>query len=111
MASASETKHLEIALTACGLREYIPELHSCADVGFGKDRPDVFFKAAASMGLSPSEVCVVEDSFLALETAKSAGFHTVGVYDANNYDQERLRVASEIYLGKSETLSDLIEQL
>lgn len=111
VASASEMKHLEIALTACNLREYIPKLHSCADMGFGKDRPDIFLKAAGAMGLSPEEVCVVEDSFLALETAKSAGFFTVGVYDENNYDQERLRAASEIYLGKGETLADLIKKI
>ena len=111
VASASNVNFLEIALRAVGLREYIDILHSCEDVGVGKERPDVFFKAASSMGLSPSEVCVFEDSFLALETAKAAGFHTVGVYDQYSYEQERLRASSEIYLGQGETLSDLIGRI
>lgn len=111
VASASNLGDLDIALRACGLREYIDSLHSCAEVGVGKERPDIFFKAADSMGLDVSEVCVVEDSFLALETAKAAGFHTVGVYDMYSYEQERLRAASEVYLGKDQTLADLIGQI
>ena len=63
------------------------------------------------MGVDVFDVCVFEDSFLALETAKAAGFHTVGVYDMYSYDQERLRAASEIYLGKEQTLADLIGQI
>ena len=111
VASASGVSDLDVALRACGLRSYIDSLHSCDDVGVGKERPDVFFKAADSMGLSASEVCVVEDSFLALETAKAAGFHTVGVYDRYSYEQDRLRAAAEIYLGKEKTLADLMEQI
>lgn len=111
LASAGSLQNVDIALRAVGLREYIGALHSCEDVGVGKDRPDVFLKAASSMGLTPQEVCVFEDSFLALETAKTAGFHTVGVYDRLSYEQERLRAASEIYLDKGQTLSDLIGQI
>jgi len=111
LASAGSLRNVDIALRAVGLRDYIGELHSCEDVGVGKDRPDVFLKAAGSMGLSPDEVCVFEDSFLALETAKAAGFHTVGVYDRLSYEQERLCAASEIYLGEGKTLADLIGRI
>ena len=111
VASASPTNQLEVALNAVGLRSLVDSLHSCSDVGVGKESPKVFLKAAESMGLSPSEVCVFEDSFLALETAKSAGFHTVGVYDQYSYEQDRLRAASEIYLSKGQTLADLIGQI
>ncbi|MBO5939243.1 MAG: HAD family phosphatase [Clostridia bacterium] len=111
LASASHKDNLEIALRAVGLREYIDSLHSCEEVGVGKERPDVFLKAADLMGISPAECCVFEDSFLALETAKAAGFHTVGVYDRYSYEQERLRTASEIYLAKGQTLADLIGQI
>ncbi len=111
VASASGVKYVDVALCAVGLREYVDFLHSCDEVGAGKDRPDVFLKAADSMGLSPSDVCVFEDSFLALETARTAGFHTVGVYDQYSYEQERLCAASEIYLGKGKTLFDVIGQI
>ena len=73
VASASNLGDLDVALRACGLREYIDSLHSCAEVGVGKERPDIFFKATESMGVDVCDVCVFEDSFLALETAKAAG--------------------------------------
>ena len=111
VASASGLEKLYVALTAAGLRELIDRLHSCEEVGVGKERPDVFLLAAKTMGFAPAQVCVFEDSFLALETAKAAGFRTVGVYDAYGYEQERLRAASDIYLGKGASLADLIGQL
>ncbi len=111
LASASKVENLEIALRSVGLREYLGSLHSCEDVGVGKERPDVFLRAASSMGLASEEICVFEDSFLALETAKAAGFHTVGVYDQYSYEQDRLRAASEIYLEKGKTLFDLIGKI
>ena len=54
------------------------------------------------------EACVFEDSYLALETAKNAGFITVGVHDNGNYDRDRLRAASDYYLADGMTFTDLI---
>ena len=52
-----------------------------------------------------------EDSALALETAKSAGFATVGVYDSHQTAQERLVAASDIYLEEGTSLTDALSQL
>ena len=38
-------------------------------------------KAAAILGTSPAETVVYEDSLHAIQTAKAAGFKTVGIYD------------------------------
>ena len=111
VASASPVKYLEIALRAVGIRELIDSLHSCDEVGFGKEHPALFLKAADSMGVAVKDACVFEDSFLALETAKAAGFHTVGVYDKYSYEQERLCAASEIYLAKESSLGDLVGKI
>lgn len=111
LASASHPQNLRIALRACGLLEYFDGIHSCEEVGAGKDRPDVFLQAAAAMGASRDRILVVEDSFLALETAKAAGFQTVGVYDRYSYDQERVRAASDLYLGPHDRLDDLMERI
>lgn len=51
------------------------------EVGKGKTFPDVYLAAAAGLGLRPCDCAVFEDSLRAVETAKSAGFVTVGVYD------------------------------
>ena len=108
VASASEMGHVKKALSYHGLDRYFDSFFSCADIGKNKDQPDVYLLAAKHLGLSPSEICVFEDSCVALETAKAAGFCTVGIYDALNYGQDRLAAAAQIYLDKGQSWEELI---
>ena len=51
------------------------------------------------LGTAPCETVVFEDSLYALQTAKAAGFITVGVYDANGEaDQPGLKKAADLYV-------------
>ena len=113
LASATDRRYLDIALESCGLAEYFtPEtVISCSDIGVGKERPDVFFAAQNVMGTPLFETAVFEDSALALETAKKAGFVTVGVYDSHQTAGERLFAASDIYLGEGSALDDVLSQI
>ena len=55
--------------------------------------------AAERLGTAPCETVVFEDSLYALQTAKAAGFITVGVYDANGEaDQPGLKKAADLYV-------------
>lgn len=56
---------------------------SCEDIGVSKDEPDLFLLAAERLGAAPEEIAVFEDAPYAVETAKRAGFYTVGVYEAS----------------------------
>lgn len=111
VASATDKKYLPIALEACGLSSYFETVLSCSELGVGKDQPDIYLKAMELLGTAPADTCIFEDSFVALETAKRIGCHTVGVFDKNNYGQERLRAASEIYLGEGEGFDTLIPRV
>lgn len=108
VASATDLTYVRSALTHHGLIGYFESLHSCAELGVGKDKPDVYLKAIDALGLTPDEVCVFEDSYVALETAKSLGCHTVGLYDRYNFGQDRLCAASEIYMSDGQDLTVLI---
>ena len=110
LASATDRCYLNIALESCGLAEFFtPEtILSCSDIGVGKERPDVFLAAREVLGTPLSQTAVFEDSALALETAKRAGFATVGVYDPHQSAEDRLRAASDVYLGAGETLLDAL---
>ena len=72
--------------------------------------PDIYIKAKSLMGMSEDEICVFEDSYVALETAKNAGFQTVGVYDQYSPGQERLKNAADVYLDKTQTLKAFIAE-
>jgi beta-phosphoglucomutase-like phosphatase (HAD superfamily) len=111
LASATAGRELRYALSLYGMLPYFDTVLSCADIGAGKDKPDIYLMAAKAAGCAPSELCVVEDSCVALETARSAGFRTVGVFDPYSAGQDRLRAAADIYLEEGRTLTDLIGQL
>ena len=111
VASATDKKYLPIALEACGLSSYFDTVLSCADLGVGKDQPDVYLLALEKLGVEAKDAAVFEDSFVALETAKGIGCHTVGIFDANNFGQDRLSAASDVYIAKGQTLDAVIPHL
>ena len=108
VASASSIEYVRYNLTRYGIDKYFDAVVSCVDVGASKEKPDVFLVAADMLSAKVSESCVFEDSFVALETAKAAGFLTVGIYDEGNYDHDRLEAASAVYIKSGETFLDLI---
>lgn len=114
LASATDRRYLGIALDSCGLASFfVPEaIFSCSDIGVGKERPDIYLAALKTLGTSPDETFVFEDSALALETAKNIGLVTVGVYDSHNIPtQQRLSAASDIYLGEDMALNDVMKKI
>ena len=111
LASASIMEHIKIALDACGITNYFDCVISCADIGVGKERPDIYLKAKDALGFDISDICVIEDSFVAIETAKGAGFLTVGVFDKYSFDQNRLRASSDIYVEEDMPLDSLVSQI
>ena len=111
IASATAEAELEIAVKCCGLERYFDKLFSCSTLGFGKEKPDIFLMALDYLGTDINETLVIEDSLLALETAKKAGFKTVGIFDKNNpYTENQRAEYSDILVGENQTLADLIEE-
>lgn len=91
---------IEHALERNGLLSYIDRIFTSTEVGSSKHDPEIFDLAAASMGTSPCETIVFEDSLYAVKTAKAAGYHTVAVYDAfGEPDREGLKAEAEIYVN------------
>lgn len=109
VASATAPNLIKHAAERCGLYDYIDMFVSCADVGKGKEEPDVFLYALERLGTSLNETCVFEDSAVALTTAKNAGFLTVGIYDCHTFDHDKLKKASDIYIDKGEDYRKLIK--
>ena len=111
LASATDMKYVNIALDVLDLRKYFDHIMSCADIGVGKDRPDIYLFALDALGTKAEETYIFEDSFVAIETARSIGLNTVGIYDKYNFDHDRLRRSSMIYLGEETDMRELIQIL
>ena len=84
VASATAEPLMESCLTRLGVRQYFEFLLSCETVGAGKRSPLVYHEAARRLGASPGEIAVYEDALYAVQTAKVAGFHVIGVFDSGS---------------------------
>lgn len=85
---------LELALPCLqrlNLLPYFDLTLSCESIGVSKQRPDIYLKAAEHFNAKPENGVVYEDALFAAQTAKSANFYVVGVYDeAYAHDWEQL---------------------
>ena len=91
VASATARPLMEACLDRLGVLDYFDFLLSCEEVGWGKDRPDVYHEAARRLGASPGEIAVFEDALGAAKTAKAAGFYVVAVRDGGTQPWEELK--------------------
>lgn len=101
VASATAEPLMEACLSRLCVRDCFEFLLSCETVGVGKNQPDVYHAAAERLNAKAEEIAVYEDAFYAAETAKSAGYYVVGVYDessARNWDKLRA-LSDEALLG------------
>jgi HAD superfamily hydrolase (TIGR01509 family) len=79
VASSSSLDRIRISLETTNLiRFFEPRLFSASDVPRGKPAPDLFLRAAASNGISPSDCIVVEDSPAGVAAAAAAGMTAIG---------------------------------
>ncbi len=73
----------------------------------GKHTPDFYFAVMHEMGLTPAETVVIEDALYAAETAKNAGFYTVGMKDAlDSEDWDALARICDRTISAWDTLTD-----
>lgn len=81
VATATNRLLAQKCLKRLGLLSFFEFLVSCEDIGKTKTAPDIYLLAAQKLGAAPEEIAVYEDVLYPAETAKKAGFRTVGVYD------------------------------
>lgn len=99
IASSGDDVLIAAALERLHLMRYITKIVTCADVGTGKQNPDVYLRAAEYLGTNPAQTFVFEDALYAVRTANRAGFVTVGVYDLASFpDHYALRKECTFYL-------------
>ena len=105
IATSSNRGVVEAALKRLDIIDYFEKIYTCTEVGNGKDQPDIYVQAAEYLDEKPEDIWVFEDSLYAANTAKTAGFQLVGVYDESCKDkQQDLQRISDIYVHGMEEL-------
>ena len=98
VATVTDRYLVEETLERLGVRHYFSEIFTCAEVGFGKDKPVIYQKALEHLETEKRDTYVFEDMLFALNTAKTDGFPTVGVYDRHEVHQDELKKLSDYYI-------------
>ena len=98
VATVTDRYLVEETLERLGVRHYFSEIFTCAEVGFGKDKPIIYQKALEHLGTEKRDTYVFEDMLFALNTAKTDGFPTVGIYDRHETHQDELKELSDYYV-------------
>ena len=98
VATVTDRYLVEETLERLRVRHYFSEIFTCAEVGFGKDKPVIYQKALEHLETEKRDTYVFEDMLFALNTAKTDGFPTVGVYDRHEVHQDELKGLADYYI-------------
>jgi HAD superfamily hydrolase (TIGR01509 family) len=95
VASQGRLSKTELTLSLTGLRDLFgPDaLFSAHSVERGKPAPDLFLHAAATMGFTPEQCVVVEDTMIGVEAALAAGMRAIAYAPRDEGDGDRDREA------------------
>jgi len=101
---------VEAALSRTGLLSYFGEIFTCSSVGRGKDEPHIYHTAHHFLQTPKNSTWVFEDALYAVRTAKSAGYHVVGVFDQSAGCADTIRSLSDLYIRSFEEMEDILNE-
>ena len=110
VASSSNMNHIINNMEKTGLKKYIDEFASGAEVENGKPAPDVFLLAAERLGVKPEDCLVLEDSKAGVIAGSSAGAKVIMVPDMFKPDEECKERTYRIVGNLGEVISVLEEK-
>ena len=110
VASSSNMNHIINNMEKTGLKKYIDEFASGAEVKNGKPAPDVFLLAAKRLGVKPEECLVLEDSKAGVMAGSSAGAKVIMIPDMFKPDEVCKEKAYRIVNNLGEVISILEEK-
>lgn len=89
VASSGPREKIELNLGLTGLINFFDEsrIFSSYDIESWKPDPGIFLHAASTMGFSPAQCVVIEDSIAGIEAATSGGFRVYGLTNGNNQQE------------------------
>ena len=95
----------DICLQKNGIYDLFEAVWSVDDFSLNKSDTRLFFKVADTLNCTPAEVHYFDDSLIALGNAKSAGYRTYAVYDAQSPEEiARMKAEYDVYVESFEPL-------
>ena len=105
VATATDRHLAEAALRHAGIDGYFRGILTCAEVGQGKDSPEIYERCMRRLRSTKRDTVVFEDALHAIQTAKAAGFRVCGVYDPfAEAEQAEIRRICDYYIRSFEEM-------
>jgi len=79
LATSTPRENVDVVLEMAGLQPWLAGVVCGSDVSQGKPHPEVFLKAAASIGCDPAYCVVLEDAHVGIEAGLAAGCRVLAV--------------------------------
>ncbi|MDO9592964.1 MAG: HAD family phosphatase [Erysipelotrichaceae bacterium] len=90
--------YVDLLVERLNLNSVIDVILTIADVGAGKNQPIIYHEAARHFGLEVGDCVVFEDAIFALNTARKAGYMTIGVKDPGAMDEALLAESCDLMI-------------
>ena len=88
VASSGSLEKIKFTLNELNLQDrFVNSVFSSEQVARGKPFPDLFLHASTTLGVSPENCLVVEDSVMGVKAAKAAGMRAVGLCTSFSGDE------------------------
>jgi HAD superfamily hydrolase (TIGR01509 family) len=109
--TSSVPAHCRAGLHRHALEPYFENLLFAQELGLEKKEPEIFRIAARTMGVSPEECTVFDDSVAACRGAKGAGMTAIGVHDDYfSVEEPEMKTVCDRYIDSfAELMGDGIE--
>ena len=88
IASSGHRKLVQYFIRKLKIASHFDSVVCAEDITRSKPDPEIFLKAAGSLGLDPAECMVIEDSTLGVEAAKSAGMKCIAFRNPSSGNQD-----------------------
>jgi len=100
IAIGSSSKNTKFILQQLELTPYIDAVVDGNDIENSKPDPEVFLKAAMTIGLDPHDCLVIEDAQAGIDAANEGGFVSVSIGDAINLQSSDYHIEGLLDLKK-----------
>jgi sugar-phosphatase len=111
LASSSPLSLIHVVMTALHITAEVDVVCSAEQEAHGKPAPDVYLRAASSLGVAPAACLAVEDSVIGVLSARAAGMCCVVVPDDHTATDPRLEVAMRRFSSLRELDEHTLEEL
>lgn len=110
VATSTRRESAEKTLHEIGVWDYLDAVVYGDEVEHGKPEPDIFLRAAKAIGISPSEVVVVEDSINGIKAGYAADMRVVHIPDTIAIDDD-IRKLTYMVCADLNGLIDVVESI